>query len=82
MAVNEREADIAACTTFIKWMRDAFNTSSTNKELRKSVTDFSNSFARIIQSYEEELECLKSALPADNIIQINLRDSTAESAEE
>lgn len=64
--LTQREMDLVACASFIKWMNDAFNTSSTNKKLRGDVRKFSAAYQRVVASYEEEIECLKSALNAAN----------------
>ena len=77
---TQRELDLVATASFIKWMNDAFNTSSTDKTLRNNVREFSNAYARIIKSYEEEIEWLKSALNAGSTTQTDSSPALAGSA--
>lgn len=58
--VKQREADIIACTSFVVWMKQAFANARDSK-VKQNISVFADTFNRIIQSYEEELECLRAA---------------------
>ena len=77
-----REDDLIKCITFINWMCDAFSQEGVNKKVQYDVLHFSESFANLIKSYEEEIECLKAAQNVDNTTQITSQPVPVDSVEE
>lgn len=79
MDVTQRESDIIYMTTALSWMEQAFKDHS--GDVAKMVNSLGATFARILQSYESEIECLKHALPADKPIQTNSTHVPVDSVE-
>ena len=77
-----RDEDLIMCAAFIDWMRQAFAKKGTNAKLKESVEQFSQAFTRVIQSYEEEIECLKAAQNADSTTQTASLPARVDSAVE
>ena len=65
--LGQREADKIYVATNIKWMQDAFR--NYPGDLSKMIDTLHATFIRLVESYEDEIECLKHALPVDNTTQ-------------
>ncbi len=74
-----REDDIIFMTTAIQWMNQAFK--GQHGEVARMVRALPEHFSNILQSYEDEIECLKRALPVDNDTQTNTLPAPVDSAE-
>ena len=75
-----REEDIAFMVTAIEWMNQAFK--GQHGDVARMVRALPECFSNILQSYEDEIECLKHALPADNDTQTNILPVPVDSVED
>ena len=82
MAVDkeQRNNDIIYMASAITWMKQAF--SGRSGDVANMVNGLSETFNRILQSYEEEIECLKRVLPADTPFQTGSLPAPVDTAAE
>lgn len=78
--LTEREKNLVACASFITWMQTAFK--DANPTLRRSINTFASTYQAVIESYEKELQCLKSAASVDNDTQTASKPVPVDSAVE
>lgn len=62
--ISQREIDKLYMASSIQWMQQAF--AGHPGEVQDMINGMHRAFTRMVESYEEELECLKHALPADS----------------
>ena len=78
--ISQREVDKLYIATGIQWMQQAF--ANNPGQVQDMINGMHRAFTRMVESYEEELECLKHALPADKSTQINSLPAPVDSAVE
>lgn len=74
-----REEDIAFMVTAIEWMNQAFK--NQHGDVARMIRALPEHFSNILQSYEDEIECLKRALPVDNDTPTNTLPAPVDSVE-
>lgn len=67
--LSQRDIDKLCMVTSIQWMQQAF--ANNPGPIQDMINGMHLAFARVVDSYEEELKCLRRALPVDNDTQIN-----------
>ena len=77
---TQRELDLALIVATFQWMNEAF--AQHPGAIRDNLLKATEAFASLVQSYEEEIECLKHALPADKHTQMSSLPAHVDSAEE
>lgn len=78
--LSQREADKIYVATNIKWMQDAFKNHP--GDLHNMLVTLHATFFRMVESYEDEIECLKHALPVDSTTQTALLPAPVDSVAE
>ena len=78
--ITQREVDKTYIATGIQCMQQAF--ANNPGQVQDMINGMHRAFTRMVESYEEELECLKHALPADKSIQINSLPAPVDSVAE
>ena len=78
--VNQRELDAASVAAAVAWMKQAFE----GKEgpIVDMLNVMQSAFANVIESYEEELRCLKRAQLVDSGTQTSSLPAPVDSAED
>lgn len=78
--LSQREIDKLYIATGIQWMQQAF--ANNPGQVQDMINDMQRAFTRLVQSYEEEIEWLKHALPADSPILTSSLPAPVDSAVE
>ena len=80
MTIEQRQKDIAYVTASFNWMLLAFK--ETPGQLQDMIKETAEAFARIVQSYEGDIECLKRVQPVDKPTQMNSIHAPVDSVED